>query len=72
MRPSELVRSMNMICIMKTLPCNIQRCFRNAKNLNFLLLNFDIFLIFSQNMDCGYMIELPQQGGPNEYPQCMS
>ena len=31
--------------------------------------NFDIFLIFAQNIDCGYMLELPGQGGFNEYPQ---
>ena len=32
---------------------------------------FDIFLIFAQNIDCGYMFELPRRGGSNEYPQSM-
>ena len=33
--------------------------------------NFDIFLIFAQNIDCGYMLEPPRRGGSNEYPQSM-
>ena len=32
---------------------------------------FDIFLIFAQNMDCGYTLEPPQRGGSIEYPQAM-
>ena len=32
---------------------------------------FFIFLIFAQNIDCGYTLELPRQGGSNEYPQSM-
>ena len=32
---------------------------------------FDIFNIFAQNMDCGYMLELLCQGGSNVYPQSM-
>ena len=28
-------------------------------------------LIFAQNIDCGYTLELPQRGGSNEYPQSM-
>ena len=31
----------------------------------------DIFLIFAQNIDCGYMLEPPRRGGSNEYPQSM-
>ena len=30
-----------------------------------------IFLIFAQNIDCGYTLEPPQLGGSNEYPQSM-
>ena len=33
--------------------------------------NSDIFYISAQNKDCGYSLELPQQGGSNEYPQSM-
>ena len=29
---------------------------------------FDIFLIFAQNIDCGYTLEPPRRGGSNEYP----
>ena len=32
---------------------------------------FLIFLIFAQNIDCGYTLELPWRGGSNEYPQFM-
>ena len=31
------------------------------KNDNFPLKNVDIFLIFAQNIDCGFMLEPPQQ-----------
>ena len=33
--------------------------------------NIDIFLIFVQNIDCGYTLEPPRRGGSNEYPQSM-
>ena len=52
--------------ITKTCPCNIQRIFEN-----FLLKNLDIFLIFAQNIDCGFTLEPPRRGGSNEYPQSM-
>ena len=26
---------------------------------------------FAQNIDCGYQLEPPRQGGSNEYPQSM-
>ena len=32
---------------------------------------FDIFLIFAQNIDCGYTLEPPRRGGSNEYLQSM-
>ena len=31
----------------------------------------DVFLIFAQNIDCGYTFEPSRRGGYNEYPQCM-
>ena len=31
-----------------------------CENDNFQMKNYDIFLIFAQNIDCGYMLELPQ------------
>ena len=30
-----------------------------------------IFLILLENIDCGYSLEPPRQGGSNEYPQSM-
>ena len=30
-----------------------------------------IFLISAQNIDCGYSLEPPRQGGSNEHPQSM-
>ena len=38
---------------------------------NCQLKNFDIFLIFAQNIDCGYTLEPPRRGGSNEYLQSM-
>ena len=38
---------------------------------NFQLKIFDIFLIFAQNIDCGYTLEPPRRGGSNVYPQSM-
>ena len=45
--------------------------FKVVKNENFQNKNFDIFLIFAQNIDCGYTLEPPRRGGSNEYPQSM-
>ena len=33
--------------------------------------NSDSFQISSQNIDWGYLLEPPQWGGSNEYPQSM-
>ena len=33
--------------------------------------NSDIFHISPPNIDCGYSLEPPRQGGSNEYPQSM-
>ena len=38
---------------------------------NCQLKNFDIFLIFAQNKDCGYTLEPPCRGSSNEYPKSM-
>ena len=49
----------------------IDRDFLSFKNLKFQLKNLDIFLIFAQNIDCGYTLEPPRRGGSNEYPKSM-
>ena len=41
------------------------------KNWKFSDNNSDTFLISAQNIDCGYSLEPPWQGGSNEYPQSM-
>ena len=42
------------------------------QKLKLLLTNFDIFLIFAQNIDCGYTLEPPcRQFCSYEYPQSM-
>ena len=45
--------------------------FFRSKIDNFQRKKFDIFLIFAQNIDCGYTLEPPRRGGSNEYPQSM-
>ena len=36
------------------------------KNVNFKIKNSDIFQISAQSIDCGYSLEPPPRGGPNE------
>ena len=43
--------------------------FHGYKNDYFQMKNCNIFLIFAQNIDCGYTLEPPQCS--NEYPQSM-
>ena len=47
------------------------RDFLGLRTEDFQLKNFDIFLIFAQNIDSGYTLEPPGRGGSNEYPQSM-
>ena len=49
----------------------IYRDFSAVKIEKFHQKNFDIFAIFAQNIDCGYKLERPRQGGSNEYPKSM-
>ena len=55
--------------ITKTCPCNKQRFFKVVKNENGKC--FYIFLIFAQNIDCGYTLEPPRRGNCNKYPKSM-
>ena len=48
--------------IMKILP---------SKNENLLIKNSDIFHVSAKNIDCGYLLEPPQWGSSNKYPQSM-
>ena len=42
-----------------------------TKNENFSDKNSNIFQNSAQNIDCEYLLELPQWGSSNEYPQSM-
>ena len=42
-----------------------------TKKEHFQMKKSDIFPIPAQNIDCGYSLEPPRQGGSNEYPQSM-
>ena len=41
-------------------PMQYTEFFKVVKNENFQSKNLDIFLIFAQNIDCGYMLETPR------------
>ena len=55
----------------ENMPMQYTEIFKLVKNENFQLKLLDIFLIFAQNIDCGYTLEPPRRGGSNEYPQSM-
>ena len=57
----QLITNIAYSNILKILP---------PKNENFQTKNSGIH-ISAQNIDCGYLLELPHQGGSNEYPQPM-
>ena len=52
-------------------PIQIYGKFQFQKAENFQIKTSDIFHISAQNIDCGYSLEPPRQGGSNEYPQFM-
>ena len=54
----------------ENMPMQYTEFFKFVKNKNFQKM-FDFFLIFAQNIDCGYMLEAPRRGGSNEYPHSM-
>ena len=60
-----------MVVPLRKLAHAIYRDFSLVKFENFHDIIFDIFLIFAQNIDCGYTLEPTQRGGSNEYPQSM-
>ena len=45
--------------------------FSESKFENLMGKIFGNFLIVTQNIDCGYTLEPPHQGGSNLYPQSM-
>ena len=55
----------------ENLPMQYTEIFKVVKIEKFQWNFFDMFLIFAQNIDCGYTLEPPCRGGSNEYPQSM-
>ena len=45
--------------------------FKAVKIEGFHVNNFDIFIIFAQNIDCGYTLETPLRGGFKAFPHSM-
>ena len=41
-------------------PMQYTAIFHGCKKINFQMKNYIIFLIFAQNIDCGYTLEPPQ------------
>ena len=60
--PKKTLRKHAYSNILKILPPKIE---------NFQIKNSNIFQVSVQNIDCGYSLEPPRQGGSNEYPQSM-
>ena len=59
---------MNFISLhYENMPIQIYRKFHLQKTEKFQIKTFDIFHISAQNIDCGYSLEPPRQGGSNEY-----
>ena len=52
-------------------PIQIYWKFYNQKMAIFQIKNTDIFHISAQNIDCGYLLELPHRGSSNKYSQSM-
>ena len=59
----------NILPHYENLPMQCIDIFQVVKFENFQYKICDIFLIFAQNIDCGYTLEPPRRGGSNEYPQ---
>ena len=54
------------------MPMQYTEIFKVVKKMKiFSRKNLIFFLIFAQNIDCGYTLEPPRRGCSNEYPQFM-
>ena len=69
--PLEIRRD-HLQCILRKLDHAIYRFFSHVKKMKIFSRKLLIFfLFFAQNIDCGYTLEPPRQGGSNEYQQSM-
>ena len=55
----------------ENMPMQYTEIFKVVKNEKNSVEKSNIFLIFAQNIDCGYTLEPPRRGGSKEYPQFM-
>ena len=55
----------------ENMPIQIYWEFYHQKMETFRWKTLVVFHISAQNIDCGYLLELPQWGSSNEYPQSM-
>ena len=55
----------------ENMPIQIHWKFYHQKKEKFQIKKSDIFHISAQSIDCGYSLEPPRWGGPNEYLQSM-
>ena len=55
----------------ENMPIQIYWNVNHKKNENFQIKKTYIFHNSAQNIDCGYLLELPRRGSSNEYPQSM-
>ena len=53
----QLLNKKRKLYITKTRQCNILQFFAAVKKVNFQMKNCNVFLIFAQNIDCGYTLE---------------
>ena len=60
--------NLNQIPLRKHTYSNVLKIIQPKKE-NFQIKFSDIFRISAQNLDCGYSLEPPRQGGSNEYQQ---
>ena len=51
--------------------CSYMEISSSVKIENFIRKKKVVFIIFAQNIDCGYMLEPPRRGGSSEYTQSM-
>ena len=65
-----LILQFDAVTLRKQAYSNILKIY-HQKNESFQMKNSKIFHISAQNIDCRYLLEPPQWGGSNEYPQSM-
>ena len=53
------MRLINLTFNYENKPMQCTALFHGCKNVNFQIKNYNIFLIFSHNIDCGYTLDPP-------------